>query len=111
MPRAVWRRLYNMPVNDPRALEATEEEVLLDLLIVHMQNRDRAAADDPVEAARQMEEETPEVMREIVASARAFVQSSATMGRLATLAEKAGHVAPTVPKRPVMPRPQRKVRA
>lgn len=51
-PRAVWRALYNLPINDPRALEATEEEVLQDLLIRHYQRQEAEIANDPTGAKR-----------------------------------------------------------
>lgn len=36
--RSAWRALYQMPINDPRNLAATEEEILEDLLIRRIQD-------------------------------------------------------------------------
>lgn len=57
-----------MPINDPRVQDATEDEVLIDLLIRHMQDRTTSAESDPSEAARQFAEENPEGARIVIAA-------------------------------------------
>ena len=52
--------MYSMPASDPRVLDATEDDVLVDLLIRFMQDRTTAAEIDPSEAARQFAEEHPQ---------------------------------------------------
>lgn len=73
-PRAAWRALYNLPINDPRALEATEDEVLQDLLIRHYQRQEMEIASDPT-GAKRADMQDPESLTRIAKRQREWVLS------------------------------------
>ena len=94
-PRALWRHLYGMPINDPRALEATDDEVLEDLLIRFFQRRASDAAADPAIAAQQYAEEHPEEAIRVIHEHDAWLKSADTQARLRKLWGQEGE--PTAP--------------
>jgi len=51
--RTLWRLHYSMPINDPRFLAATDEEVLEDMLILHFAQEQARATQDPATRMRQ----------------------------------------------------------
>ena len=57
--RTAWRRRYNLPPNDPRVLEATDEEILDWLLVDALADEDETAATDPRAALERAVRENP----------------------------------------------------
>jgi len=111
-PREVWRRVYGMPSNDPRVLTATDDEILIDLLVRFMQDRTTAAESDPSEAARQFVEDNPRKAKTVLKAHEDWLKSpKVQMGIQKLLGRyKEPPTAPAEPQKGLLSLPKSRVR-
>lgn len=95
-----WRLYYQLPPTDPRWLDATEEEILRDLLVLryHAEHVRRMA--DPAGDAVAQTASDPEKAEQFVASGRAFLHDPGTLRALRAI----GTLPPEAPATPAPPR-------
>lgn len=81
-----WRLHYGMPPNDPRVLEATEEEVLRDLLVLRSRSMLAQEARNPTAAAVDRLTMDRSAADKMVTDARAYLAKEGTKRALRTIA-------------------------
>lgn len=95
-----WRLYYQLPPTDPRWLDATEAEILHDLLVLryHAEHVRRMA--DPAADAVERTARDPEKAEELVTSGAAFLADPGTLRALRAI----GTLPPEVAATPTPPR-------
>jgi len=90
-----------MPLTDPRVLDATDDDVIHDLLVLHFHHKKRRDDAEPERVAAEELAGDPEQQKRLVESGKAFATADDTLKRLQMLgAIEAPRPAPILPRPP-----------
>lgn len=100
-----WRLHYNLPLTDPRVQDATDDEVVHDLLVLHFHRQKQRDEAEPERVAAEELASNPEQRERLVEDGRNFASSEDTLKRLRML----GAIDPPPPA-PLAPRTRKGVK-